>query len=174
MDAFAVSVCKGLAAARPKPRHYLAVALWFGGFQALMPLAGYFAGYRFRAYIENFDHWIAFFLLAVIGINMIREVYGEEEKQSADFSAGTMAVMALATSIDAFAVGITLALLPDVPVVPAVSFIGIVTAILSAFGLKIGAVFGTRFEKKAQIAGGAILLFLGVKILLEHLGVFGG
>ena len=171
MDAFAVSVCKGLAAGKPKKRHYFAVGIWFGGFQALMPFLGYLAGYRFRQYIERIDHWVAFLLLFVIGANMIREAFSkDEEKQTNDFGIGTMFLMALATSIDAFAVGITLALLPDVRIFTAIAIIGAVTFVISALGLWIDSVFGDRFEKKAEIAGGVILVFLGVKILLEHLG----
>ena len=145
MDAFAVSVCKGLATKKIEIRHFLIVGLWFGGFQALMPALGYFLGSGFEQYISHLDHWIAFILLALIGGNMIREALSKnEECHDASFSVKTMFIMAVATSIDALAVGITFALLPDVNIAAAVSFIGIITFILSGAGLKIGNVFGTR------------------------------
>lgn len=172
MDAFAVSVCKGLATKKIEIRHFLLVGLWFGGFQALMPALGYFLGSGFEQYISHLDHWIAFILLALIGGNMIREAFSKNEEQhDASFSAKTMFIMAVATSIDALAVGITFALLPDVNIAAAVSFIGIITFILSGVGLKIGNVFGTRYKAKAEFAGGLILVLMGIKILLEHLGI---
>lgn len=172
MDAFAVSVCKGLATEKVKIKHFLIVGLWFGGFQALMPALGYFLGSGFEQYISHLDHWIAFILLALIGGNMIREALsGKEECQDASFSVKVMFVMAVATSIDALAVGITFALLPDVNIAAAVSFIGIITFILSGTGLKIGNVFGIKYKAKAEFAGGLILVLMGTKILLEHLGI---
>lgn len=173
MDAFAVSVCKGLAMARCDVKKAMACGIWFGGFQALMPAIGYVLGRQFVDYITAIDHWIAFVLLAFIGGNMIREaVSGEEEETDDSLDIKTMFLLAVATSIDALAVGITFAFLPGTNIVAAVSFIGIVTFVLSSLGVKIGNVFGMRYKKKAEIAGGAILLILGVKILLEHLGVF--
>ncbi len=172
MDAFAVAVCKGLSVGKLRPRHYLIVGLWFGGFQALMPTIGYLLGSFFEKYITSIDHWIAFALLSLIGINMLREAFSKEEEHTdASFSFRSMLLLAVATSIDALAVGITFALLPDVSIVAAVSFIGAVTFLLSAVGLKVGNLFGIRFKSKAEIAGGAILILLGLKILLEHLGV---
>ncbi|MDD6615824.1 MAG: manganese efflux pump MntP family protein [Lachnospiraceae bacterium] len=173
MDAFAVSVCKGLAMARCDVKKAMTCGIWFGGFQALMPAIGYVLGRQFVDYITAIDHWIAFVLLAFIGGNMIREaVSGEEEETDDSLDIKTMFLLAVATSIDALAVGITFAFLPGTNIVAAVSFIGIVTFVLSSLGVKIGNVFGMRYKKKAEIAGGAILLILGVKILLEHLGVF--
>ena len=172
MDAFAVSVCKGLATEKVKIKHFLIVGLWFGGFQALMPALGYVLGSGFEQYISHLDHWIAFILLALIGGNMIREALsGKEECQDASFSVKVMFVMAVATSIDALAVGITFALLPDVNISAAVSFIGIITFIVSGTGLKIGNVFGVKYKTKAEFAGGLILVLMGTKILLEHLGI---
>ncbi len=172
MDAFAVSVCKGLSAQKLCWKHYLIIGTWFGGFQALMPTIGFFLGSAFEKYITSFDHWIAFALLVFIGGNMLREGFSkEEEKRDASFACRTMAVLAVATSIDALAVGITFALLPDVNIIAAVALIGVTTCILSAIGLKIGNIFGAKYESRAQIAGGVILILMGLKILLEHLGV---
>ena len=172
MDAFAVSLCKGLSTQELRPKHYLTIGLWFGGFQALMPTIGYILGSTFESYITAFDHWAVFILLTIIGANMIRESLSDEEEASdASFGFKTMLLLALATSIDALAVGITFALLPDVNIAAAVSFIGATTFILSAVGLKIGNVFGMKYKKKAEITGGVILILIGVKILLEHLGV---
>ncbi|HJD35173.1 MAG TPA: manganese efflux pump MntP family protein [Candidatus Mediterraneibacter tabaqchaliae] len=171
MDAFAVSVCKGLAMRRITFGKTLVVGLWFGGFQALMPAVGYFLGVQFREKITAVDHWIAFILLGLIGANMIKEACSgdcEEENDSLDIR--TMFLLAVATSIDALAVGITFAFL-NVHLLSAVSFIGATTFILSAIGVRIGNVFGTRYKAKAEFAGGAILILLGLKILLEHLGV---
>ena len=174
MDAFAVAVCKGLATESMRPRHMVIVGLWFGGFQALMPLVGYFLGAAFQKYITAVDHWVAFVLLALIGGNMIRESFScEAENADSSLSPAVMAPMAVATSIDALAVGITFALLPDVQIVPAVSFIGVITFLLSALGVKVGNVFGARYKSKAEFLGGAILVLLGLKILLEHLGILG-
>ena len=172
MDAFAVSLCKGLSTQELRPKHYLTIGLWFGGFQAIMPTIGYILGSTFESYITAFDHWAVFILLTIIGANMIREsLSDEEETADASFGFKTMLLLALATSIDALAVGITFALLPDVNIAAAVSFIGATTFILSAVGLKIGNVFGMKYKKKAEITGGVILILIGVKILLEHLGV---
>ena len=171
MDAFAVSVCKGLAMPKITLKRTLTVGLWFGGFQALMPAAGYLLGVQFRDKITAVDHWIAFILLGLIGANMIKEACSgdcEEENESLDIR--TMFLLAVATSIDALAVGITFAFL-DVHLLAAVSFIGITTFTLSAAGVKIGNVFGTRCKAKAELAGGVILILLGLKILLEHLGI---
>lgn len=171
MDAFAVSVCKGLSERQLKAKHYLIIGAWFGGFQALMPAVGYLLGSAFEQYITAVDHWIAFVLLCFIGGNMIREALSkDEEKLDASFSFKTM-LLAIATSIDALAVGITFALLPDVNITAAVLFIGATTFILSAIGLKVGNVFGTKYKSKAELAGGIILILIGTKILLEHLGV---
>ncbi len=172
MDAFAVSVCKGLSAPRLAGKHYLAVGLWFGGFQALMPAIGYLLGSTFERYITAVDHWVAFVLLGYIGCSMLKEGLSKEEKSTdASFSFKAMLLLAIATSIDALAVGITLALLPGVHLGTAVSLIGGTTFILSAAGLKVGSVFGQKYRHHAQIAGGVILLLIGLKILLEHLGV---
>lgn len=172
MDAFAVSVCKGLALPRVDMKKALAAGLWFGGFQAFMPLLGFLLGSRFASYIADFDHWIAFVLLALIGGNMIRESFGEEEEADASFGLRAMLPLALATSIDALAVGLTFAFL-SVRVLPAVTLIGVVTLVISMAGVKLGNLFGARFRGKAEFAGGLILILLGVKILLEHLGIFG-
>lgn len=171
MDAFAVSVCKGLAMPKITVKKMLIVGLWFGGFQALMPAAGYLLGIQFRDKITAIDHWIAFILLGLIGAGMIREACSggcEEENDSLDIK--TMFLLALATSIDELAAGITFAFL-NVHLIPAVSFIGATTFLLSAAGVKIGNLFGTRYKAKAELAGGAILILLGCKILLEHLGM---
>lgn len=174
MDACAVSICKGLAMKKATIKHGAICGVWFGGFQALMPLVGFFLGSLFAEAIESFDHWIAFILLSIIGINMLREAFSKEEEcgcKEADLSVKTMFVMAVATSIDALAVGITLALAGDVNIFLAVALIGIITFVMSCAGVKIGSIFGSRFEKKAQVAGGIILIGLGLKILLEHTGV---
>ncbi len=172
MDAFAVAVCKGLSVGKTKVRHYIITGLWFGGFQALMPFLGYLLGTTFEKYIVAFDHWIAFILLSVIGINMIKEGFSKEENETdASFSFKNMLLLAIATSIDALAVGVTFALLPDVNIFHAVSLIGMTTFILSAIGIKIGSVFGMKYKSAAEITGGIILILMGTKILLEHLGV---
>lgn len=174
MDAFAVSICKGLAMKKATLKASCTCGIWFGGFQALMPLVGFFLGTMFAGAIEAFDHWVAFGLLGIIGINMLKEAFSKEEEcPDADLSVKTMFIMAVATSIDAMAVGISLAMAGNVDIFMAVLLIGVTTFALSAAGVKIGNVFGSRFEKKAQIAGGVILILLGIKILLEHLGVIG-
>ena len=172
MDAFAVSICKGLATEKIHIKHSLITGAWFGGFQALMPLVGFLLGTSFEKYVTKIDHWIAFILLGAIGANMIKEAFGKDESEAdASFGFKTMLVMAVATSIDALAVGISLALLPDINILAAVIFIGITTFLFSAFGVKIGNVFGEKYKSKAELLGGAILILLGLKILLEHLGV---
>lgn len=171
MDAFAVSVCKGLSMKKANLKASAICGAWFGGFQALMPLIGFFLGTIFADAIVAIDHWIAFGLLALIGINMLKEAFSKEEDEdnNADLSVKTMFVMAIATSIDALAVGISLAMAGNVNIFAAVALIGITTFALSGIGVKIGNIFGSRFEKKAQAAGGIILVLLGLKILLEHL-----
>lgn len=169
MDAFAVSVCKGLATPKYKLKYSMICGAWFGGFQALMPAVGYLLGVNFKKYITAIDHWIAFVLLALIGFNMIREALkNDDEGADPSFTAKSMSLLAVATSIDALAIGITFAFL-DVNIVAAVLFIGVCTFVISAAGVKIGSVFGTRFKSKAEIAGGAILIILGLRILVEHL-----
>ena len=173
MDAFAVSVCKGLAMPKCTFKKAAIVGLWFGGFQALMPAIGYFLGAQFQEAIASIDHWIAFVLLALIGGNMIHEALDiDEEEADASLDVKTMFLLAVATSIDALAIGITFAFL-KVNIIPAVCFIGIVTFIISFAGVKIGNVFGARYKNKAEIVGGVILILLGLKILLEHLGFWG-
>lgn len=170
MDAFAVSVCKGLAMPKCTFKKAAIVGLWFGGFQALMPAIGYVLGAQFQEAIASIDHWIAFVLLALIGENMIHEALdNDEEEADASLNVKTMFLLAVATSIDALAIGITFAFL-KVNIIPAVCFIGIVTFIISFAGVKIGNVFGARYKNKAEIVGGIILILLGLKILLEHLG----
>lgn len=175
MDAFAVSVCKGLAMKQAPIKAQLVCGAWFGGFQALMPLIGYYLGTLFIDAISAIDHWIAFGLLLLIGVNMLREALGkdEEEAPDADLSVKTMFIMAVATSIDALAVGISLAMAGVSNIYLAVPLIGLTTFVLSAVGVKVGTIFGSRYEKKAEVVGGIILILLGFKILLEHLGVLG-
>lgn len=172
MDAFAVSVCKGLSTRQLSARHYLIIGAWFGGFQALMPTLGYILGSTFEKNITKYDHWVAFVLLAFIGGNMLREGFSKEsEEQNSSFSFAAMSVLAVATSIDALAVGITFALLPGVNILAAVLFIGITTFIISGIGLKVGNIFGSKYKNGAEIVGGIILILIGIKILLEHLGI---
>jgi putative Mn2+ efflux pump MntP len=175
MDAFAVSVCKGLAMKKATIRAQVTCGIWFGGFQGLMPLIGFLLGTMFADAIQSIDHWIAFGLLALIGINMLREAFSKECDcccgEDADLSVKTMFVMAVATSIDALAVGISLAMAGNVNIWLAVGLIGVVTFLLSGVGVRIGNIFGSRFEKKAEATGGIILILLGLKILLEHLGI---
>ena len=176
MDAFAVSICKGLAMRRATLKAGMTCGLWFGGFQALMPTIGFFLGTLFAEAIQAVDHWVAFVLLAIIGVNMLKEAFEKDdgcgcEEHNADLSVKTMFIMAVATSIDALAVGISLAMAGNVNIWLAACFIGVCTCGFSAVGVKIGNVFGSRFEKKAQMAGGVILILLGLNILLEHLGV---
>jgi putative Mn2+ efflux pump MntP len=181
MDAFAVSICKGLAMKKATLKAGLTCGIWFGGFQALMPLIGFFLGYLFADAIEAVDHWVAFVLLGFIGFNMLKEAFNTEceccEGHDADLSPKTMFVMAIATSIDALAVGISLAM-AGLPIFGldgifcAVILIGLCTCAFCTAGVKIGNVFGSRYEKKAQLAGGVILILLGLRILLEHLGIW--
>lgn len=174
MDAFAVSICKGLSVKKLSPKHALLVGVYFGGFQFLMPVIGYLLGFRFEHLITNIDHWIAFVLLAFIGGNMIKESFSKEEScADASFGFRTMLLMALATSIDALAVGVTFALLPDVNLGAAVGCIGVTTFLLSGVGIKVGSVFGGRCRSKAQLAGGVILILIGLKILVEHVFLAG-
>lgn len=184
MDAFAVSVCKGLAAKRISVKQMILTGVWFGGFQALMPVIGYLLGQAFAGAIKKYDHWVAFVLLVIIGGNMIREAFADEytDEDSSDKNSGEkgsgkdcfgvkiMFVMAVATSIDALAVGITFAFL-QVNIFIAVAMIGATTFTLSFVGVKIGNVFGAKCEKKAELSGGIILILIGLKILLEHLGI---
>lgn len=173
MDAFAVSVCKGLSVRELKPRHALTVGAYFGGFQMLMPLIGFALGVRFQSLIMSIDHWIAFVLLGLIGANMIRESREHDEENLSDsFSFGTMLPLAVATSIDALAVGVTFAFL-QVNILPAVCFIGTTTFVLSCIGINIGHVFGLKYKSRAEFFGGAVLILMGIKILLEHLGILG-
>lgn len=173
MDAFAVSICKGLSVRELKPKHALTVGAYFGGFQMLMPLIGFALGVRFQSFITSIDHWIAFVLLGLIGANMIRESREQDEENLSDsFSFGTMLPLAVATSIDALAVGVTFAFL-QVSILPAVCFIGATTFILSCIGIRIGHVFGLKYKSRAELFGGAVLILMGIKILLEHLGVLG-
>mgnify|MGYP000684926144 FL=1 len=172
MDAFAVSICKGLALQRVSWKECCIAGAWFGGFQALMPLLGYLLGTQFEQFVTSVDHWIAFVLLGIIGGNMIREALSkDEDKLDGSLAFKTMLLLAIATSIDALAVGITFALLPDVNVPLAVCLIGITTFVCSAAGLKVGNLFGLKYKAKAELAGGIILILIGLKILLEHLGV---
>ncbi len=171
MDAFAVSVCKGLGLGKIQPRHMCLAGAWFGGFQALMPLIGFYLGRFFAQMITAYDHWIAFILLAVIGGKMIWEALdGEEEDVDAAMDWKTMLLLAVATSIDALAVGVTFAFL-EVDILPAVTFIGCVTFVCSAAGVKVGSVFGAKYKRKAELAGGCALVLIGLKILLDGLGI---
>lgn len=169
MDAFAVSVCKGLSVQQLRPKHAGMTALWFGGFQAMMPLIGYFVGVSFAGFVSSVDHWIAFILLGIIGGNMLKESFGKgEENVAPDFSFRTMLAMAVATSIDALAVGVSFAFL-NVNIWQAVLLIGVTTGLFSAVGVYIGNMFGSRYKSKAEFVGGVILIVMGLKILIEHL-----
>ena len=173
MDAFAVSICKGLAVKRIDMGKAGIVGLWFGGFQALMPMIGYFLGSRFSNAIQSVDHWVAFILLSLIGANMIREAMSKDEgaeEDSGSLSFKTMLMLAVATSIDALAAGITFAFL-DVDIALAAGMIGCTTCIISMAGAKVGSVFGTKYKSKAEMTGGVMLILLGLKILLEHTGI---
>jgi len=171
MDALAVAICKGLSVRRLKLKHALTVGLYFGGFQAGMPLIGYFLGKQFESYITSIDHWIAFVLLTIIGINMIRESCSCAEELNDSFSPRAILPMAVATSIDALAIGVTFAFL-KVNIGAAVSFIGIITFLLSAVGVYLGNIFGAKYKSKAELVGGIVLIFMGAKILVEHLGLW--
>jgi putative Mn2+ efflux pump MntP len=171
MDAFTVSICKGLSMKKMNWKKAIIIAFYFGVFQAIMPVLGYFLGTTFESLITKFDHWVAFILLLAIGGNMIKESFDkEDEKKNDKVDFKTMVILALATSIDALAIGITFAFL-DVNLALAVSIIGIITFIISIFGVKIGNRFGNKYQNKAELAGGIILVLLGIKILLEHLGI---
>lgn len=172
MDAFAVSICKGLSLKKMSFKNAVTAGAYFGGFQALMPLIGFWSGRQFRGLIASFDHWIAFILLAFIGANMIWESRKCCPTQDASFGVKKMIPLAVATSIDALAVGITFAFL-NVDIVPAVGTIGITTFLFSFAGVALGHLFGSRLESKAEIAGGVILILIGLKILLSHLGIIG-
>lgn len=173
MDAFAVSICKGLSVPKLQAKHCLICGVYFGGFQALMPALGYLLGSQFESMITRIDHWIAFVLLGIIGSSMIKESREDEEEEvSASFDMKTMLALAVATSIDALAVGVTFAFL-HVNIVWAVTFIGCTTFVLSAIGVKAGNVFGMKYKSRAELAGGVILILMGIKILLEHLGFLG-
>ena len=171
MDAFAVSVCKGLSMKKMEWKKAIIIALYFGGFQSLMPAIGYFLGVGFESYIESIDHWIAFILLTFIGINMIKESFHKNDKDADDkIDFKSMIILAIATSIDALAVGVTFAFL-DVNIIFSIVIIGIITFIISCIGVKIGNVFGDKYESKAEKVGGIILILIGLKILLEHTGI---
>lgn len=171
MDAFAVSVCKGISMKKMNWKKACIIGLYFGGFQAIMPVIGYFFGSSFESIITNIDHWIAFILLAIIGAKMIQEAFQkEEEEYNEDISVKTMIVLSIATSIDALAVGITFAFL-KVNLLLAITLIGTITFILSVIGTKIGNRFGDKYKSKAELAGGTILIIIGLKILLEHIGI---
>ena len=174
MDACAVSVCKGLSMKKGSAKASILCGSWFGGFQALMPLIGFFLGSLFAKYIKSADHWVAFVLLLFLGVNMLKEAFSSKQECECcdgDLSVKTMFLMAIATSIDALAVGISLSMAGNVNIFTAILLIGATTFFFSAMGVQIGSAFGAKLEKKAQIAGGVILCLLGLKILLEHLGV---
>ncbi len=169
MDAFAVSIGKGLSVQRVKAKHSLICGAWFGGFQALMPLLGFLLASSFAEYIKQYDHWIAFALLILIGANMLREAFSKEENEAdASFSVKTMLLLAVATSIDALATGVSFAV-TDTNIWLAVSIIGVTTFLFSAAGVKVGSIFGRKYQSKAEFLGGVILILIGVKILIEHL-----
>ena len=172
VDAFAVSMAKGTVTRHPRLQHYLSVALWFGGFQALMTFLGYFVGARFAPLVERYDHWISFVLLATLGAMMVWEAFGVEKSEDVkpDFSAKTMLLLAVATSIDAMAVGVSLAF-QDADIWLATLLVGLVTMLFSAVGLKLGSLFGNRYKMVAELVGGLILLFIGIDILVSHLTV---
>lgn len=170
MDACAVSICKGLSMKKMSWKNAVIAGLYFGGFQALMPTIGYLLGANFADIIEKYDHWIAFVLLAIIGGTMIKEAFGEEEEMDSKFDVKTMIPLAVATSIDALAVGVSFAFL-KVSILYSALFIGVTTFVISFFGIRIGNVFGTRYKSKAEVAGGIILVVMGCKILVEHLGI---
>ena len=170
MDAFAVSICKGLSVRKLSISHALICGIYFGGFQALMPVIGYFLGGTFSGLLQSIGYWLAFILLALVGANMVRESFGEEESLNDDFSPKAMLPLAVATSIDALAVGVAYAAV-DVEIGPAAAIIGVTTFVCSAIGVKIGAVFGAKFSALAERAGGAVLILIGLKTLLQGLGV---
>ncbi len=171
MDAFAVSICKGLSVRKVNLRHALTCGIWFGGFQALMPALGYFLGDRFSWLLTRFGPWIAFILLAIIGANMFKESFGEDESLDDDYSPKAMLPLAVATSIDAFAVGVSFAAV-QVQILPAVVLIGCITCLLSGIGVKVGAIFGDKYRAPAERIGGIVLILIGLKTLLSGLGIF--
>lgn len=170
MDAFAISICKGLSVEKLKRKHLIITGIWFGGSQAVMPLLGYCLGSGFRTIVESMDHWFSFILLGIIGVNMIRESKEEIEKLDDSFSAKVMFPLAIADSIDALAVGITFSFL-NIEIIPAIILIGLTTFVFSAVGVKIGNDFGAKYKSKAEMAGGIILIAMGTMILVEHLGI---
>ncbi len=172
MDAFAIAICKGLSVGKIEKKHFIITGLWFGGAQAIMPLLGYLLGTGFQSFIEQIDHWIAFVLLDMIGLGMIKESREQSKPLDASFSAKVMFPLAIADSIDALAAGVTFAFL-EVNIIPAIVLIGIITFACSAFGLWLGNRFGEKYRAKAELVGGIILIIMGVKILLEHLGILG-
>lgn len=170
MDAFAISICKGLSVEKLKRKHLIITGIWFGGSQAVMPLLGYCLGSGFRTIVESMDHWFSFILLGIIGVNMIRESKEEIEKLDNSFSAKVMFPLAIADSIDALAVGITFSFL-NIEIIPAIVLIGLTTFVFSAVGVKIGNSFGAKYKSKAEMAGGIILITMGTMILVEPLGI---
>lgn len=170
MDAFAVSICKGLSVRKVSFRHTLICGVWFGGFQGLMPALGYFLGDRFSTLLTRFGPWVAFFLLAIIGANMVKESFGENESLDDDYSPKAMLPLAVATSIDAFAVGVGFAAV-QVQILPAVTLIGCITCVLSGIGVKVGAIFGDKYRAPAERLGGIVLILIGLKTLLSGLGI---
>lgn len=172
MDAFAVAMCKGLSVGKPSVKHNLITGAYFGFFQGFMPLLGYLLGRNFQNVVESIDHWIAFLLLSFIGANMIKEALGhEDDNLDASFSFSAMLPLAIATSIDALAMGVSFSFFPHFSIIPAIVFIGITTFILSGFGVYLGGHFGTKYKAKSEFTGGIILILMGIKILLEHLGL---
>lgn len=171
MDAFAVAICKGLASKKAKIKNMFTVGAWFGAFQAIMPTVGYYLGSSFEKYIRSVDHWVAFVLLSMIGINMIRESFSKEEEANDDMSFATMLLLAVATSIDALAVGISFAFLGIKSIPETVCLIGIITFVLSCIGYCVGNRFGSKYKSRAELIGGIILIIIGLKILLEHMGI---
>ena len=172
MDAFAIAICKGLSVRKIEKKHFIITGLWFGGAQAIMPLIGYLLGTGFQSFIEQIDHWIAFVLLGIIGLGMIKESREQCKPLDASFSAKVMFPLAIADSIDALAAGVTFAFL-DVKIIPAIILIGVITFAFSAFGVWLSNRFGERYKSKAELTGGIILIIMGTKILLEHLGILG-
>lgn len=170
MDAFAVSICKGLSVRKVSFRHTLICGVWFGGFQGLMPALGYFLGDRFSTLLTRFGPWVAFILLAIIGANMVKESFGEDESLDDDYSPKAMLPLAVATSIDAFAVGVGFAAV-QVQILPAVTLIGCITCVLSGIGVKVGAIFGDKYRAPAERLGGIVLILIGLKTLLSGLGI---
>ena len=172
MDAFAIAICKGLSVEKAETKHMIITGIWFGGAQALMPLLGYLLGTVSQSFIEQIDHWVSFALLCIIGLGMIKESREQCRTLDASFSAKVMFPLAIADSIDALAAGVTFAFL-EVKIIPAIVLIGLITFAFSVFGVWLGNRFGERYKAKAELAGGIILILMGIKILLEHLGILG-